>query len=73
MKMEYLDAFNYDAVHERAKYVLEHTKRLKPEAEKECLEWFDTHCAASKRTIEEAKSAIPGAYSTILPTTIRLH
>ena len=60
MKMEYLDAFNYDAVHERAKYVLEHTKRLKPEAEKECLEWFDTHCAASKRTIEEAKSAIPG-------------
>ena len=49
MKMEYLDAFNYDAVHERAKYVLEHTKRLKPEAEKECLEWFDTHCAASKK------------------------
>lgn len=60
MKMEYLDGFDYAAVHERAKYVLEHTKRLKPEAEQACLDWFERHCAASKATIEEAKSAIPG-------------
>lgn len=60
MKMEYLDGFDFDAVHARAKYVLENTKRLKPEAEKACLEWFETHCATSKKTIEEAKSAIPG-------------
>lgn len=59
MKMDYLDGFDYEAVHARAKYVLENTKRLRPEAEKECLDWFETHCATSKKTIEEAKSAIP--------------
>lgn len=60
MKMDYLDGFNYEAVHERAKYVLENTKKLTPQAEKECLDWFETHCATSKKTIEAAKSAIPG-------------
>ena len=60
MKMDYLDGFNYEAVHARAGYVLKNTKRLKPEAEKECLEWFNTKCATSKATIEEAKTAIPG-------------
>ncbi len=60
MKLEYLDGFDYAAVHERAKYVLENTKSPTPEAEKECLTWFETHCATSKKTIEAAKSAIPG-------------
>ena len=60
MKMDYLDGFDFSAIHERAHYVLENTRRLRPEAEKECLAWFDTHCATSKTTIEEAKSAIPG-------------
>lgn len=60
MKMDYLDGFDYEAVHARAKYVLENSKRLRPDAEQECLNWFETHCATSKKTIEEAKSAIPG-------------
>lgn len=60
MKMDYLDGFDFNAVHERARYVLENTRRLRPEAEKACLEWFDTHCATSKTTIDEAKSVIPG-------------
>ncbi|MDO5548768.1 MAG: aminotransferase class III-fold pyridoxal phosphate-dependent enzyme [Eubacteriales bacterium] len=60
MKLDYLNGFDYAAVHERAKYVLENTKRLKPEAEKECLDWFEKNCATSKKTIEEAKTAIPG-------------
>lgn len=60
MKMDYLNGFDYEAVHNRAKYVLDNTKRLKPEAEKACLDWFENNCATSKKTIEEAKSAIPG-------------
>ncbi|MGI6117108.1 MAG: aspartate aminotransferase family protein [Bilifractor sp.] len=60
MKMEHLDGFDYDAIHERAAYVLKEGKKLRPDAEAECLKWFDDHCQTSKAKIEEAKSIIPG-------------
>lgn len=57
---QYLEGFDYPAIHKRAKEVILNTKRLKKSSLKKYLDYFNTHCAESKRSIEEAKSLIPG-------------
>lgn len=58
--MEYLDGFDYEAVHKRAEYVLDYGKKIRPDANEYCLKWFEEHCPTSKKVIENAKKLIPG-------------
>ncbi|MDR1580568.1 MAG: aminotransferase class III-fold pyridoxal phosphate-dependent enzyme [Synergistaceae bacterium] len=60
MKNQYLDGFDYEAIHARARDVIDHPKRLKKSAVEKYLRHFETKCAGSKRTIEEAATLLPG-------------
>lgn len=55
----YLNGFDYDAIHEKAKYVVKERKRLSPEALESYQNHFDTKCAGSKAQLELAKESIP--------------
>lgn len=57
---KYLDGFDYDSIHERAREVITNRKRLTPEAKEACIRQFEENCAGSKAGIEKAKTRIPG-------------
>ena len=56
----YLDGYDYDAIHERAREVIANPKRLKKSAVEKYMNYYETKCAESKRSIEAAKAYIPG-------------
>ena len=56
----YLEGYDYSAIHKRAKEVILNTKRLKKSAVDKYMNYFHTKCLGSKNTIEEAKKLIPG-------------
>lgn len=59
-QIQYLDGYDYAAIHEKAREVLTHTKRLKQSAREKYLNYFETKCKGSKESIEAAKEHIPG-------------
>ena len=56
----YLNGYDAEAIHQRAAEVIDHGKRLSPEALERYRKHFDEKCATSKTTIDEAKQFIPG-------------
>ena len=59
-KNQYLDGFDYEAIHAKAKEIIEHPAHLKKEAREKYLKHFEEKCATSKVRLEEAKKYIPG-------------
>lgn len=57
---QYLDGFDYPAIHAKAKEVIDHPRRLKRESVKKYLAHFEEKCATSKARLEEAKKVLPG-------------
>jgi glutamate-1-semialdehyde 2,1-aminomutase len=57
---EHLDGFDYAAIHNKAKEVIEHPRRLKRSSVEKYLDHFETKCATSKARLEEAKKVLPG-------------
>ncbi len=57
---QYLDGFDYAAIHAKAKEVIDHPKRLKKSAVDQYLNHFETKCATSKARLAEAKKVLPG-------------
>lgn len=60
LQQAYLNGYDAKAIHQRAAEVIEHGKRLSPEAIEKYTGHFNEKCAASKTTIAEAKAYIPG-------------
>lgn len=60
LHQEYLNGYDALAIRNRAKYVIEHGKRLNQDAIERYMKHFDEKCATSKSTITEAKKFIPG-------------
>ena len=57
---QYLGGYDYDAIHEKAREVIANPKRLKKSAIEKYMNYYETKCSGSKRTIDEAKAFIPG-------------
>lgn len=57
---KYIDAYDYEAIHEQAGYVIKNRKHLKRSAIERYMKHFDEKCALSKRQAEAAKKVIPG-------------
>lgn len=58
----YLNGYDAEAIHQRAAEVIDHGKRLSPEALERYRKHFDEKCATSKTTIDEAKQFIPAVF-----------
>ena len=56
---EVLNGFDYESIHKQAGYVIKHRKRMKPEVLEKYKQYFETHCATSKKQVKQAAEAIP--------------
>jgi len=57
---KYLDAFDYEIIHEQAGHVIKNRKKMKQSAVEKYIRHFDEKCAKSKAATEEAKKYITG-------------
>jgi glutamate-1-semialdehyde 2,1-aminomutase len=57
---KYLDAFDYEQIHEQAAYVIKNRKKMKQSAVAKYIKHFEEKCAKSKAATLEAKKYIPG-------------
>ena len=55
---KYLDAYDYNTIHEQAGYVIKNRKHIKRSAIERYLKYFDEKCALSKRQAEDAKKVM---------------
>jgi Glutamate-1-semialdehyde aminotransferase len=55
---KYIDGFDYNSIHAKAREVIFNPKRLKPDAIARYMNYFETRCARSKAMYEEAKTLI---------------
>ena len=56
----YLNWYDYPAIHAKAGEIMKHRKQLKRSAVAAYEKWFDERCAVSKAQYEEAQKIIPG-------------
>ena len=57
---QYLDGYDYKSIHKKVREIIFNPKRLKKSAIDKYMNYYETKCAGSRQTIEDAKSCIPG-------------
>ena len=64
-QVQYLDGYDYAAIHEKAREVLTHTKRLKQSAREKYMEYFETIRDLLIENLIEKKTDIKGRLELI--------